>query len=284
MAELPDSEARAACDLDGVLTVGPGNGPYDFAPVRTGAKNFLKELQERYEEVYIHTARPVDAAKNWLRENGLLKYVAGVTNTNLPAKVYIDDRGVQFKGDFKATLMDIENFKPEGSGETSAKHEYASTQVNLPVDVAQKIIALGAEIPDEDLAEDGREAKPHITVLYGITKDDPGVVKKAVAGFGKVKARLGKTSVFSAGQSFSGSDVLKLDVHSSDLQRLRNLLENSVEFETDYPRYVPHITVAYLKPGKVEKYVKDRSLSGTEVVFDSMVFSSSSDEQTEIGL
>jgi hypothetical protein len=48
------------------------------------------------------------------------------------------------------------------------EHKYASTQFNLPADLAETVQAFGQEISDEDLAEDGREERPHVTVLFGI--------------------------------------------------------------------------------------------------------------------
>ena len=148
MGELPDSKSRAACDLDGVLTLGAGHGPYDFAPIRPGATAFLKALHERYEEVVIHTARPADAAKNWLRQNGLLKYAALVTNQKLPCKIYLDDRAVAFKGDFAQTLKDIRDFEPFWKADAPnvgrESYDSASTQVEIPAAISDP--ALGGRL------------------------------------------------------------------------------------------------------------------------------------------
>ncbi len=54
----------------------------------------------------------------------------------------------------------------------TADYDYASTQVNLPGDIAKRIMDWGKEnIPDEEVFDEedkGREDNPHITVLYGI--------------------------------------------------------------------------------------------------------------------
>ena len=285
MAELPDSKARAACDLDGVLSLGQGKTPHDFAPVRPGAKEFLRTLHDRYEEVVIHTARNTDAAKNWLRQNGLLKYAATVTNTKLPAKVYIDDRAVTFQGDFGQTLADIKDFVPHWQEENRSNvgaDDDASTQFDLPANIAGKILAMGRSIPDSLLHEKGREDKPHITVLYGIEDDSPNKLRKALTGFGGVRVRLGNTSFFQVERK--GFDVVKVDILSMDLKRLRKAVESATTFHTDFPEYVPHATIAYVKMGTGEKFSGDRTLSGESVVFDTLTFCGKDGQRQKVPL
>jgi len=274
MAELPDSRARASCDLDGVLTLGQGRGPYDFAPIRPGATDFLRALHERYEEVVIHTARNTDAAKNYLRQHGLLKYCAAVTNLKLPSKVYIDDRAVQFTGDFERTLKDIEDFKPFWKDdESNVGRKSASTQVDLPGDIAAMVLSMGSRVPDEMLAEDGREQHPHVTVLYGITEDESTALPKlrdALKGFGQVRIRLGRVGIFDV--AAKGFDVVKIDVASEDLQRLRKKVEATVQYQTDFPDYQPHITIAYVKRGTAKHLVGLATLAGVTGKFTSLTF------------
>ena len=50
-------------------------------------------------------------AVKWLIKNNIDKYFKNVTNIKNPAYIYLDDRAIQFKGNFKETLKDIENFK-----------------------------------------------------------------------------------------------------------------------------------------------------------------------------
>jgi hypothetical protein len=47
------------------------------------------------------------------------------------------------------------------------RHDYASTQIHLPPDMAESVLALGRMIDPADLTEDGREPRPHITVCSG---------------------------------------------------------------------------------------------------------------------
>lgn len=64
--------------------------------------------------------------------------------------------------------------KTKQSPEENPNRDYASTQVNLSGDVADAVKQEAAKIPDDVLAEDGRESQPHITVKYGL-KDDKQV-------------------------------------------------------------------------------------------------------------
>ena len=286
MGELPDSKARASCDLDGVITMGQGRGPHDFAPVRPGATEFLRALHERYEEVIIHTARNVDAAKNYLRQNGLLKYCTAVTNLKLPSKIYIDDRGVPFRGDFAQTLKDIKDFEPFWKDAASnVGRGSASTQVDLPRDLAAKVLAMGENIPDDLLSGDGREAAPHVTLLYGITEDESTALPKlrrALKGFGQVRIRLGRVGMFEVPSK--GFDVVKVDVVSEDLQRLRKKIEATVQYETDFPDYQPHVTIAYVQPGSAKRFVGDATLTGAAAAFTSLTFCTQGGNRVSISL
>ena len=98
-------------DLDGVLNEYKGN--YDesiIPPVRAGAKEFLEELSNNF-IVKIFTTRPVQKVEEWFILNKLNSYISSVTNKKEPAYVIIDDRCINFDGDYKNTIQKIENFK-----------------------------------------------------------------------------------------------------------------------------------------------------------------------------
>lgn len=160
----------------------------------------------------------------------------------------------------------------------------SSTQVNLPQDVAEDVIALGFEIANDDLAADGREDQPHITVKYGLVTKDPAAVRRLLAQQGPLRATLGVTSLFEHPEQ----DVLKLNVESPDLVALNARLCSYLEHLDAYPDYQPHVTVAYLRPGRGERYVNDATLLGRELMFTELVFSvkkaDGSYEQTVIAL
>ncbi len=162
-------------------------------------------------------------------------------------------------------------------------HDYSSTQVNLPPAIGAQLQAMGARIPDEDLADDGRESEPHVTVKYGLHGEDPEAVRALLANEPPVTVRLGKTSIFPNGESNSG-DVVKVDVDSPDLHRLNAKIAGALPNSDTHPEYKPHATIAYVKPGLGKKYVGDASLEGQTATIDRVAFSDKSGKVTEIPL
>lgn len=161
-------------------------------------------------------------------------------------------------------------------------YKFASTQVNLPPELAEQVISLAKAIPDADIGDDGREDTPHCTLQYGFTSDDPAPVVAAASDFGPVRLRILKLSLFPASDK-NPQDVLKFDVVSDDLHRLKAKLAH-VPHEDKWPVYRPHITVAYLKPGQGEKYLKATPLDGQEVTIRTLLFNSTDEKTTEIPL
>jgi len=151
-------------------------------------------------------------------------------------------------------------------------HDYSSTQVDMPADVADSIRDFAREIPDEDLYVDpadtdgyGREEKPHVTVRYGLATDSPENLRKAFKGFGPIKATLGDVSIF-AGEKY---DVVKADVTSPDLDRANRLVGETEKAPGEtHKDYKPHVTIAYVMPGKGKEYAGDKRFSGQEITLD----------------
>lgn len=180
------------------------------------------------------------------------------------------------------TIQEIRTVEPP-KAEVSEPHKFASTQVNLPEDIAPAQKAAAAAIPDADLAEDGRELEPHITALYGLDANDASGVAKALQGEGPIKARIGKTSIFEN----PDFDVVKMDIDSPDLHRLNKKLTDEVGAPGNtHPKYEPHVTLAYVKKGLGQKYDGKEipGLTGKEVTFNSLDFSGKDRTHTEIPL
>lgn len=169
--------------------------------------------------------------------------------------------------------------------DVTADYDYASTQVNLPSDIAKKIMDWGNEnIPDEEISNKdentGREDNPHITILYGIVDDAPHQIIDLLEGKPSAKATLGKVTLFEN----DDYDVVKVSVESEDLHEFQKLLWDEVEHESDYPEYKPHVTIAYVKPGSGSLYSGATDFEGIEMTFDTVVFSPSDGETTDIRL
>lgn len=167
-------------------------------------------------------------------------------------------------------------------------YKFSSTQVNLPKEIADQIIAFGKRIPDEDLREPGetwssnaREQEPHITVKYGLHGADPKFVREALAGEKPATVKFGKVSLFETNDEF---DVVKVDVDSPDLHRLNKLVAESQPVTDTFPDYKPHATIAYVKKGLGKKYAGDTFLEGKTATLDSVMFSGRDGDKVEIPL
>lgn len=99
-------------DLDGVLNeYGKDNFDENFIPdIKDGAYEFIEKLSQ-IAELYLFTTRNLMLSTKWLMKNNLDKFFKDVTNIKIPSYLYIDDRTICFKGDYKNTLDEIRNFK-----------------------------------------------------------------------------------------------------------------------------------------------------------------------------
>ena len=79
--------------------------------IKEGAKEFIEKISENY-ELKLFTTRNKILASKWLIENEIDKYFKDITNTKDLAWLYIDDRCVNFNGDYSSLTELIENFKP----------------------------------------------------------------------------------------------------------------------------------------------------------------------------
>lgn len=156
--------------------------------------------------------------------------------------------------------------------------DYSSTQVNVKDPfVREQVKYLQSLLNPADVLE--LEDIPHITVRYGLNIDRPETVKNLLKHFGLVRVRLGRLSLV-AGKD---SDVLKVEVQSNELDEMNRrlaLVPNTVLHRA----YNPHLTIAYLNPGTGMKYLGPTRLTGTELLFDSMVFSDKNRSHSEIAL
>jgi 2'-5' RNA ligase len=150
------------------------------------------------------------------------------------------------------------------------EYKSSSTQVLLPKDIAERVIRFGKQIPEADLAENGREDNPHITVLYGLRGSRSDQVREILDGETAIKATLGKISLFTTNPDF---DVVKIEVRSDDLTRLYEAIKEGAPNEQSFPEYNPHVTIGYVKKGKGNKYVGNTDFQGVDVTFDKVQFS-----------
>ena len=184
-----------------------------------------------------------------------------------------------------ATLLALrENRQAERYRELIAEdYKYGSTQFDLPKEIADVVLAFGKSIPPEDLAPDGVEDNPHITVKYGIkdqAEDALEILQDLLIDQPPVKASFGPASLFEN----DDFDVLKYDVKSPALHNLNAKIAGVLDTVNTQDEYVPHVTVAYLKPGRGRDYVGNDDLIGKSVTLDKLMFSGKDGETEAIKL
>lgn len=110
---LNNKKKLISMDLDGVLNNYNGNYKKHMIPtIKKGAYKFLKKLSENY-YIEIFTVRDKEITKNWLADNNLLKFIVGISNHKNPlASVILDDRAVNFDGNFDKAFETIATFNP----------------------------------------------------------------------------------------------------------------------------------------------------------------------------
>ena len=98
-------------DLDGVLNTYTGDYDKNFIPpIKDGAKDFLLELSKNY-KIVIFTSRNLLLASKWIVDNNIDKYISNVTNHKEASYLIIDDRRINFTGDYNKLKNHIDNFK-----------------------------------------------------------------------------------------------------------------------------------------------------------------------------
>jgi len=97
----------------------------------------------------------------------------------------------------------------------------------------------------------GLEDEPHTTLLYGlhseVTLED---VSNVLGEYTYFTCKIHNPSLFENDKY----DVLKFDVTGFNLYNTNADLKQ-LPYTSDYPKYHPHLTVAYLNPGMGKKYV-----------------------------
>ncbi len=162
---------------------------------------------------------------------------------------------------------------------TTEIYNFSSVQIDLPQEIAQKVILWGDKnIDDEDLYEFGRELDPHITVFYGLHNAKSNIVTKVLRGFEHFYVTLGEVSTFTTNDNF---DVVKVEVYSKELHRMHTMLKR-LPHTQKYPDYKPHVTIAYVR----KNYCRCITGSFTDVNFkvENVFFSSTTGKKTKIKL
>lgn len=132
---MPTQRARIYVDLDQTLNQyrdSEWKGVEFFPELRPGAVEFLDQLRADGFDLVLYTARASipehkEEVQRWLKTSPLDGYFLFVTaKKGYDAYLFVDDRAIQFKGDYTEVLKAIRNWKsvrPMIDGELSVDLE-----------------------------------------------------------------------------------------------------------------------------------------------------------------
>lgn len=108
------------------------------------------------------------------------------------------------------------------------------------------------DLYNNDENEFGLEVEPHVTILYGILADK--VKEEEIINLFKLID--GPTVISDEISLFENEkyDVVKFDVKSDELNILNKMCTSMFPYESDYPDYHAHTTIAYCLPGTGKNY------------------------------
>lgn len=137
----------------------------------------------------------------------------------------------------------IEKILKEAHWIKKADHEHACLMVRVPYRLNQHILTIGNSIDKSKLHEEGLEKLIHVTVLYGFLSSDKNKLK--FRGLIELENEP-KISYFDNDKQ----TVAIVKIQSARLGEIHNYLKGNFSNQDKHEEYLPHITIAYLKPGE----------------------------------
>ncbi len=169
----------------------------------------------------------------------------------------------------------MSDYKEEMKDDT---HENDCLMINLPRSLSNQIVDFGYTIPSNFLfsSSEGLEYAPHITIMYGLNDVDPDELASVIDDFGEVLITLKNINAFHNDEQ----DVLIIEVESNDLHDLHNLIKNSFKdkINSTFSEYIPHITIAYLKPNMSSTFKFKDMFSGKYCYLDKTLYDYENEE------
>ena len=140
------------------------------------------------------------------------------------------------------------------------KYDYGSVMAKVKDEDSQKILEFNNNfIPEQVLYNEGfghgREKDPHVTVKYGLTKSySPNEMQQILNGIKPFMLIVGGISIFKN----PNFDVVKFDVDGKELRELNQIFSSLPNRDT-HPEYHGHLTLAYVKRGEGNKFIRPSS-------------------------
>lgn len=251
-------------NCDGRIDQNSGNTGSDIEnEANSQAGIFLRDFGKKYPEIYqLSFDSELNEEGNYDKYQTLLKiryptHSSEGNYANDREKIY--NQTVKKGGNIDSWNRIVANDQNRFVTEEKAnKREYGCLMLDVPFQNWQKVLS---RISKEDLYEDdgdtyGLETEPHATVLYGLHEEveDEKLIKfvKEFCKSNPIEIEITKMGVFKN----SKFDVIKFDIESSILKSLNKKLSENFPYTSKFPNFEPHITIAYLKKGTSEKYLK----------------------------
>lgn len=174
------------------------------------------------------------------------------------------DRGSLVKTESMKALAEIsdEDFALGELGEF-----VSSTELRIP-EWETELARYAAAIPAADLAQDGVVGKHHVTLKYGLATSNAEDLRRLAASLPTMTLRLGATMVFPKPEA----DILVMRVFGEGLEEAHEQIQRYTPCQEDEQPYLPHVTLAYLKPGAGVRYAGDPALAGRAAIATELWF------------
>ena len=141
------------------------------------------------------------------------------------------------------------------------RYEYGCVMARIDEESARLVLDFNYKMISEDLiykeGEDfGREQHPHITLKYGLVNTyNEDQMRKLLRNVIPFDVQVKGMSIFESDDRY---DVVKFDVESVELNQLHEML-SSLPNHDEHPEYHPHMTLAYVRKGMGNRFVKKPS-------------------------
>jgi 2'-5' RNA ligase len=152
-------------------------------------------------------------------------------------------------------------------------HEYAFGTVQAvlpPGEALDAITAVASGIDEDDLAGKGLDLDAsHVTVRYGLI-GDPNPVIDYIRKQHPFEVELSATNGFDPSPSSDDAAVLIAPASARELFAWNEAVADQTEFTKPNFAYHPHVTIAYVKPEAIEKYLHDETTAGKKFLVEAI--------------
>ncbi len=239
--------------LTGYATTHPVEGFAEFGRLILAGRHDLGKVKARFPQCWA-------VWEKWgLVENKDTTQVKSLNNDELLPEIFSERVDLDGMGHLDI-LLDDEQFTDDFSGEKSlTNHKYGCVLIVIPDPIRKQITDWSIEhLQDEHLALDGRDLRPHCTILYGFRDYSEEIIqgiRALLTRYGPIKIKLGDSlSTFPMGKD---GVPLIVPIESPQLHELNLLFRDSFDVFVKFPEYQPHLTLGYLREEAKDIYLEE---------------------------